>query len=199
MRQAKVGIIILLSALSIGCVNVATTGASAFYNHRSIQKSLNDQMTTLHVYQAMNNRTDDFKGVNVSVTTYNREVLLAGQVRHEWQRSRLNELVKSMADVEHVYNLVTVSNPSSALTRISDAWLTAKVKAKLIASTDVDATQIKVMTENGTVYLMGVLQPDEAQAAVDVARTTDGVQEVVKVFSYINITRSLPGRSIHRA
>lgn len=198
MKLRSISIAILMSVALTGCVNVATTGAQAFYNHQSIQKSLNDQLTTLHVYQALNDKSGDFKGVNVSVTTYNREVLLAGQVRHEWQRRRLDDIVRKMSDVRYVYNLVTVSNPSSALTRLSDAWLTAKVKAKLIASADVDATQIKVMTENGTVYLMGVLQPEEAQAAVDVARTTDGVQGVVKVFSYVNITRGLPGRPQER-
>lgn len=189
MKLGSIGIVILISASLVGCMNVATTGAQAFYNHHSIQKSVGDQMTTLRVYQAMNDKTGDFKDVNVSVTTYNREVLLAGQVPHEWQKARLDNLVKSMPNVKHVYNLVAVSNPSSALTRISDAWLTAKVKAKLIASGDVDATQVKVMTENGTVYLMGILQPEEAQAAVDVASTTDGVLGVVKVFSYIKIVR----------
>lgn len=172
-----------------GCMNVATTGAQAFYNHTSIQKSLNDQMTTLHVYQALNDK-EGFKGVNISVATYNREVLLAGQVRYEWQKARIDDIVKKMSNVKYVYNLVTISNPSSALTRISDAWLTAKVKAKLITSADVDATQIKVMTENGTVYLMGILQPEEAQAAADVASNTYGVQEVVKLFSYIKIVRA---------
>lgn len=190
----NISMAIMVSVALAGCVNVATTGAQAFYNHHSIQKSINDQMTTLHVYQALNDKTGDFKDVNISVATYNREVLLAGQVRHEWQKTKLDDIVKNMPNVQHVYNLVTVSNPSSALTRISDAWLTAKVKAKLIASADVDATQIKVMTENGTVYLMGILQPEEAQAAADVARNTAGVQSVVKVFSYINITRTLPAQ-----
>jgi osmotically-inducible protein OsmY len=199
MKLRRIGIVFLMIVATTGCVNVATTGAQAFYNHQSIQKSINDQMTTFHVYQALNNKSHDFKDANISVTTYNNEVLLAGQVRYEWQKAKLDDMVKHMSDVQHVYNLVTIANPSSPLTRLSDAWLTAKVKAKLIASSDVDATQIKVMTENGTVYLMGVLQPGEASAAVDVARSTDGVQGVVKVFSYIMITKNDPNRLVQRA
>jgi len=190
MRLTSATLALLLCAVTTGCVNVATTGAQALYNHHSIQKSINDQMTTLHVYQALNDKNDDFKGVNISVATYNSEVLLTGQVRNAWQRDKLENMVKNMSGVQHIYNLVSISNPSSSLTRVSDAWITAKVKAKLIASFDLDATQVKVLTENGTVYLMGILQPDEAQAAVDLARTTDGVQGVVKVFSYIKISHT---------
>jgi len=190
MTFVKTGIVFLLSVGLVGCMNVATTGAQAFYNHHNIQKSINDQMTTFHVYQAVNDGQGEFKGSNISVATLNNEVLIAGQVPHAWQKAKLDQLVRGMSKVQHVYNMITVSNPSSQLTRMSDAWLTAKVKAKLIASFDVDASQIKVMTENGMVYLMGVLRREEAQAAVDVVRTTAGVQGVVKVFSYITISRT---------
>ncbi len=190
MKLINIGMTILTSAALAGCMNVATSGAQAVYNHQSITKSINDQMTTFHVYQALDDKSGAFKGANISVATYNQEVLITGQVPHEWQKAKLEKIVRNLPDVKHIYNLVTISTPSSALTRISDAWLTAKVKAKLIASADLDATQIKVMTENGTVYLMGIILPEEADAAVDIARTTDGVQGVVKVFSYIKIVRA---------
>jgi len=194
MKLAQISIIGMAVLCLSSCLNVATTGAQAVYNRHSIETNINDQLTTYHVYQAINHKPEFFKDTNVAITTYNNEVLLAGQVPFAWQREKLKEVIKTIPDIDHVYNLVEVSNPTSTLTRISDAWLTAKVKAKLIASADVDATHVKVMTENGTVYLMGILRPDEAQAAVEVARNTDGVQDVVKVFSYIIISHksSLP-------
>jgi len=174
-----------------GCVDVATTGAQAIYNRHSITKNVSDQYITLQAYKALYIKTDQFKNTNIAISTYNGEVLLAGQVPLSWQKNKAEQIVKQVPEIKSIYNLVKVKSPSSSLTRISDAWITAKVKAKLMASDDVDATQIKVVTENGTVYLMGVLMPAQATAAVDLASNTDGVQSVVKIFSYMNITKTL--------
>jgi osmotically-inducible protein OsmY len=174
-----------------GCADVAMSGAQAVYNRHSIQKNLSDQYITMQAFQALHHKTDKFKNTNIAISTFNSDVLLAGQVPEQWQKAKAEQIVKTIPDVNQVYNLLSISNPSSTLTRISDAWITAKVKAKLLASGDVDATQIKVVTENGTVYLMGILKPEEAQAAVDVASTTDGVESVVKVFWYVKISKVL--------
>ncbi len=181
---------LLLISLSLqGCLNMATTGAQAVYNRHSIQKNVTDQYITMQAYQALYFKTDQFKNANVAISTYNNEVLLAGQVPFSWQKTEAERIVKQIADVNTVYNLISIESPSSTLTRVSDAWITTKIKTKLLASDDIDVTQIKVVTENGTVYLMGILRPEEADAAVDVARYTEGVQSVVKIFSYMNISK----------
>lgn len=179
------GIITFLS----GCYNVLSTGAQVAYNHQSLQKNLNDQLITMHAFQALNYKTDQFKDANISISTFNSEVLLAGQVPKVWQKKKAEQIVKEIPDIKEIHNLLAVESPSSSLTHISDAWITAKVKVQLIASNDLDATTIKVVTENGTVYLMGTLQPSEADAAVDIASHTDGVSSVVKIFSYISISK----------
>lgn len=179
------------------CADVATTGAQVVYNRHSLQKSVNDQLTTMHAYQALYHKTNQFKNANITIATYNNEILLAGQAPQAWQRAEAERIIKStLPDVSRVYNLVTVASPSSTLTRMSDAWITTKVKARMLASNDIDATQIKVVTENGTVYLMGILKPDHAEKAVELTRTIDGVVGVVKIFSYMHITRK-PDRQIH--
>lgn len=180
----------MLSGLQ-GCMNVATTGAQAVYNHHSIEKNLKDQYLTMQAYQALYVKTKQFKNTNIAISTYNQEMLLAGQVPSPWQKRSAEKIVKAIPDVEHVYNLLEIQSPSSTLTRISDTWITAKVKAKLIASNDLDASQIKVVTENGIVFLMGILQPDQASAAVEIASNTDGVLSVVKIFSYMKISKQL--------
>lgn len=187
-------VVILMAMLLQGCMNVATSGAQAVYNQRNIKKTLTDQYIAMRAFQSMHHNTHDFDDTNISISAYNGDVLLAGEVPEAWQRAKAEYLVKQIPDVKEVYNLVRISSPSSALTRVSDAWITAKVKAKLIASEDLDATQIKVVTENGTVYLMGLLQAHEAEAAAEIASNTDGVQRVVKVFSYMTITKQPAGQ-----
>lgn len=192
--MAKAVIIIALIAMQ-GCVNMAMTSAQAVYNRHSIQKNFKDQYTSRRVFQALYLKTDEFKNANISISTFNGEVLLAGQVPESWQKSKANQIVKNLPNIGIVHNLLTVASPSSTLTKLSDAWLTAKVKARLIASSDVDATQIKVVTENGTVYLMGILHTDQAEAAVNITRTTGGVQSVVKIFSYLELVKK-PNKAI---
>lgn len=174
-----------------GCMNVATTGAQAFYNQHSIKKSLNDQYINMQAFQAIHHTNPEFKNANIAVSTYNGEVLLAGQVPEAWQKEKVEEVIKKIPDVKEVHNLVQVTSPTSTLIRMSDAWITAKVKTKFIASDDLDATQIKVVTENGIVYLMGALRSDEADIAVDLAGGTDGVQRVVKIFSYVTVSKTV--------
>ena len=180
--------IIMLAGLQ-GCMNVATTSAEAVYNRHSIEKNLKDQYLTYQAYRAIYFDNDMFKNANITVSTYNREVLLAGQAPHEWQKRKAHTLVSNIPDIKHLYNLIEVQSPSSSLTRISDAWITTKVKAKLLASNEVDASKVKVITENGRVFLMGIVLPEQADAAVDLAGNTEGVLSVVRVFSYMKISK----------
>lgn len=174
-----------------GCFNAAVTGAQTVYNRHSIQKNLKDQYITLRAYQSIHYDSDQFKDANITVATLDGEVLLAGQAPKQWQRASVEKIVRRIPDVRQVYNFVYFGSPSSALKRLSDTWITAKVKSKIIASNDLDATSIKVVTENGVVYLMGTLTPDDAKEATEIASQTDGVEGVVKMFSYIKITKSL--------
>lgn len=186
-------IIVTILMLLTSCMNVATTGAEAVYNRHTIQKNINDQWVTMQVYHQLHFKSDDFKNANISITTFNNEVLLAGQTPQDWQKERAEEIVKKLTGVKNVYNFLTLESPSSTLTRISDSWITTKVKSRLIASDDVEASQIKVVTENGTVFLMGTITPEAAGAAVKIASNTAGVKSVIKIFSYIHISKEAPG------
>lgn len=184
-------ILCLMLAMPLsGCFNIATTGAEAVYNRHSIQKNLKDHYLTMQAYRSLYFETDEFNNANISISTYDREILLTGQAPSLIQKYKAEYRVKQIPDVKKIYNLIAVQSPSSALTRVSDAWITTKVKAKLLASNDVDATQVKVVTENGTVYLMGTLLPEQADAAAEVASQTDGVLSVVKMFYYMKISKN---------
>ncbi|OGT46802.1 MAG: hypothetical protein A3E83_03885 [Gammaproteobacteria bacterium RIFCSPHIGHO2_12_FULL_41_20] len=186
---------ILASILCSSCAQIATSGAQALYNHNDVKKSLDDNLATLHANQALYVKSNQFKNTDINIATYHSEMLLTGQVPTPWQKNQAESIVKTISNVSHVYNFITVSPPLPPLKQVSDAWLTTKIKAKLIASNDVDGRQIKVVTEDGTVYLMGILQQDQAEAAVDIASNTDGVQKVIKMFSYIHISKATDGFS----
>jgi osmotically-inducible protein OsmY len=186
MRLVLIGISVLFIA---GCMDVATTGAQVVYHHHSIQKNLSDQYITLQAYQDLYHHSKQFKNAHISITTFNQEVLLAGETPSAWQKQQAQKLIKKIPDIKAIYNLITVSEVSSSLTRMSDAWLTAKVKAKLITEEELDASQIKVVSENGSVYLMGILTKAQAHLAAQLASETDGVQQVFTLFSYMHISK----------
>ena len=127
-----------------------------------------------------------FKTAHLVVVSYNGVVLLAGQVPTKSLKTDAQEVAQRIAKVRKVHNELEISGPISYVARANDSWLTSKVKTKLIAAGDAKGRKVKVVTENGTVYLMGMLTRDEADATVSVTSSTYGVQKIVKVFEYLN-------------
>jgi osmotically-inducible protein OsmY len=188
------GILTVCSSLE-GCVSAAVTGVSSgcqvAYNHHSLQNSYHDQYTTMQVDHAIHWHDTNFNNSNISVSTFNNILVLTGQVPTQTLREQLTQVASKAAHVKEIYNLTTVNNPASTLTHVSDSWITTKIKSRLIAAAEIDPSQIKVITENGNVYLIGTVFPDQAEIATDIARETDGVGKVVRIFSYLQVTKDL--------
>lgn len=192
MKNFKITMILFLLGIITclpACVSTAVSGAQAVYDRHGLQTSFNDHYIAMKVDRAIYWNSDRYKHSNISINVFNGIVLLTGQVPTSELHEGLTRLVKSIPEVDKIYNLTIVSEPLSTITSISDAWITAKIKSQLIACVDIDPTQIKVVTENGTVYLMGIVYPDQALGAVEMARTTTGVENVVKIFSYLRISK----------
>lgn len=190
---------VVIGVMSLsGCMDVASTGAQAVYNRHGIQKNLHDQNVTRQVFQALNYKTNAFKDAHIVIATYNNEILLTGQVPQAWQKEKVEQIAKTIPNIGKVYNLLSVAAPTSSLTHMSDGWITTKIKARLLAAEDVDASHIKVVTENGTVYLMGIVSVNDAKAATEVARKTDGVERVVRLFSYITLSKKMPEEDVKK-
>lgn len=119
---------------------------------------------------------------HVSVISYNGNVLLIGQVPHEAAKIRAEEILNDFTKVRRVFNELTIAAPSAYLSRAGDAYITSKVKSKIIAEKTLIANRIKVVTENGIVYLLGLVTQEEANMAIEIARHTGGVQRVVPLF-----------------
>ena len=124
--------------------------------------------------------------VHVNVTGFNRNVLISGEVPSEAVKAEIGKLVSGIENVRNVNNELAVSGASSMTTRSSDSMITTNVKLRFVDDKRFSANHVKVVTENGTVFLMGIVKRAEAEAAAEVASTTSGVQRVVRLFEYLD-------------
>jgi osmotically-inducible protein OsmY len=122
----------------------------------------------------------------IASTSYNRQLLLTGQVPDEATRARASEVVQGIPELRAVLNELSVSGGASLTSKANDTSITGQVKTRLLRDDRVPGTQIKVVTETGVVYLMGLVNRAEAAAATEVARTTSGVAKVVVLFEYLD-------------
>ncbi len=124
--------------------------------------------------------------INVSVTSFNLNVLLTGEAIDEATRAKAEAVAKSVENVKTVTNELAISEKSGLGTSASDTYITSKVKSNMIKENRFPSNYVKVVTENGIVYLMGMVTKQEAEDAVEIARGVSGVEKVVKVFEYID-------------
>jgi osmotically-inducible protein OsmY len=154
-------------------------------DRRSSGTQLEDQVIESKVAGSIGDTYKE-EPVHVSTISYNRIVLLVGEVPSEEIKSDVGLMALETPNVRYVQNEIEIAGKSSFVSRSSDALLTSKVKSRLASNDDVAANHVKVVTSNGTVYLMGLVTRAEATAATDTAATTSGVQRVVKVFEYLD-------------
>ncbi|MBZ0070402.1 MAG: BON domain-containing protein [Gammaproteobacteria bacterium] len=178
-------------ALVQGCAPVliggAATGATVAHDRRTAGTFIEDQAIELKAKAALGDDPDLRAQAHLNVTSINMVVLLSGEAPSEALRQRAGELVAKVEKVRRVHNEVQVAAPSSMMTRSSDTLITARVKTALFSIKGLenfDPTRVKVVTENGTVFLMGLLTRAEADATARTASRVGGVQRVVKLFEY---------------
>jgi osmotically-inducible protein OsmY len=122
--------------------------------------------------------------VHVNVTSFNRNVLLTGEVPSESAKKEISSLVMGVENVRNVTNEIIVGGISSFMSRSNDALITSKVKGRFMDAGKFQVNHVKVVTENGVVFLLGMVSREEAESAVEVASSTSGVKKVVKIFEY---------------
>ena len=123
---------------------------------------------------------------NISAHCFNRSVLLTGQVESPATAELVESAVRKIRVVKHIHNEITVSGPTSLTVRASDTLIATKVRSKLLATQNVHVSRFKVVTNNGVVFLMGLVSRDEANRAVNSIRTVFGAQKIVKILEYID-------------
>lgn len=183
--------IILIAPLLLlqGCAPVAVTGATTAVStvvadRRTTGTIIEDEAIENKSRLALWDRKELNKRVHVNFTSYNTSVLVSGEAPTEEDRQAVIDLVKNVEKVTRVFDEITIAGPSSILSRSADGVVTAKIKTKLIAEKDLSTLHIKVVTENGVTFLMGLVSREEGDIATEIARRTGGVQKVVKLFEY---------------
>lgn len=161
----------------------AIGGALVAIDRRTSGAQLEDQSIELKAVTAV--RESGTAG-HVNATSYNRTVLLTGEVPAEADRTTIEQRVARIDNVRAVVNELAVMGNSSLTARSSDAILSARVKAALVDAKDLQANAVKVITERGVVHLMGIVSEREAARAAEIARSVSGVQKVVRVFEVVS-------------
>ncbi len=176
------------SSLLAGCAPLVVGGAVmtgvVATDRRTAGSQLEDEGIELKVASAINKELGE--RVHLNVTSYNRRVLLTGEVRSEAERERATLLARSQDNVKDVVNDLAIGAPSSLSQRTKDTVTSGQVKAAFLDAKDLQSNAVKVVTERGIVYLMGRVTPREAQRATDITRGIGGVVKVVRVFEEIS-------------
>lgn len=179
---------VILVPLLSGCFPVAATGVGAtalvMEDRRTTGTYVEDEGIELKTSNRISDRLRD--QVHINVTSYNRNVLLTGEAPTEALRTEVEKIARGVENVRAITNEIAVAGPSSFTSRSNDTLITSKVKARFVDAGKFQANYVKVVTENSVVYLLGLVKHKEAEDATEIARTTGGVQKVVKVFEYLD-------------
>jgi osmotically-inducible protein OsmY len=171
-----------------GCVAVVAGGMVAGAVSATDRRTLGAQTEDKAIAVKAETRLPQIVGDagHVNINSYNRKVLLTGEVRDEAMKQAVEKEVRSITNVDNVMNELLVAGPSSYTSRSSDTLITSKVKLSLADKKTVSANSYKVVTERGNVYLMGLVTQREGNIAAQVAQGVSGVMSVTKMFEYIS-------------
>ncbi len=182
-------LIFIVSTLSLsGCAAIvagAAGGAAAAHDLRSTATMLDDEGIELSATDLLYNDPELNKKIHVNVTSFNYIVLLSGEVLSSELRTYAVDLVRNLKNVRLVHNELVVADLTVFESRTYDTWITSKVKTAMLTTPDFDATRIKVVTENKSVFLMGMISIQTGNQAAEIARHVEGVAKVIKLFEYI--------------
>jgi osmotically-inducible protein OsmY len=193
LAASAVAVALLLQGCEVALLSAAAAGGvAAFEDRRTSGTQLDDEAIEARIGNRVAERFGD--KVHVNVNSYNRFALLTGEAPDEAARAEIEKIALAVVNVRGVSNDIQVGAPTPMSSRANDSFITSKVKARLLDARKVSPVHVKVATEAGVVYLMGVVTEQEGDGAIDIARTTGGVRKVVKIFEYCK-----PGDDVCRA
>ncbi|HUW37502.1 MAG TPA: BON domain-containing protein [Rhodocyclaceae bacterium] len=191
-RIATWALLAASTAMLSGCFGAAVVGTGAGVLMASDRRPAETYVTDEAIEVRAADRIKDQFGdrVHVSVTSYDRSVLLVGEVPDAATRSAVEKVVSGVPNVKSISNELMIAGANSLSGESNDAYITTKVKARFVDANQFSANHVKVVTEAGVVYLLGIVTKREADEAVQIARTTAGVMKVVRVFEIISEERA---------
>lgn len=188
MRKLYTALFILLALLLQGCaaaVLPVAAGGLIIYDDRSI-RTLEKDGRIFHVIHTAIVRSSQLRNTHINVTSFKQVVLLTGQTPVASQRAMVEKIARNAPNVRKVYNEITVSASINNWRATQDTAITSSVRSHMLTKKNLESGSIRIVTENGVVYLMGDVTHPQADLAVNVAREIRGVIKVVKVFQYID-------------
>ncbi|GGP57008.1 BON domain-containing protein [Shewanella algicola] len=182
-------LVISVLALLQGCAGAvmvgAVSGAKMANDERSMSTQISDTNADFTIASALSKHDDLNNQTNIAAVVMNNNVLMIGQAPNSMLRDKAIKVVHELDIGGKIHNQIRIGTPTSFTTRSNDTWVTTKVKGRMLNEKFLDITRIKVVTENGEVFLLGLIDRKQADLAVEIARNTAGVRKVVKVFEYI--------------
>lgn len=191
-RRALIGAIVMASLVSTGCTtNYLTNSTQGTYGvpvtERTIPQRLLDRSiehtVKINIYGLQENLQQNSR---ISIDSFYSEVLLSGEVPTEALKTQIEQVIKSMPDVRRVYNEMNVSVAKGYSSTLHDGYITSKLSAKVTASNEIKTSQIKTVTNNGVVYVMGRMTPTQQSHLIDIANNTVGITELVLLTTLID-------------
>ncbi len=189
MTRIWIALLALTAVIQLaGCAALVVGGAAAgtalvIDDRRSAGAMVEDEAIENKARSRINTRVPD---AHHNVTSYNRLVLVTGEAPSELAKAEITNIIRAIENVRGVQNEMVVGPTTTLMIRSNDSVQTSKVKARFLDGKRFHPNRIKVVTENGVVYLLGMVTRKEADDATDIAKTTSGVQRVVRVFEYID-------------
>ena len=180
--------LVLCVPVLAGCFGAAAvgvgTGTLVLLDRRNPETFVSDEAMDIRAANRINEKYGD--KVHVNVTTYNHMMLLTGEVPTAAIKADAEKIASGVPNVKSISNELAIAGPAGFGGRGNDSYITSKVKARFVDADKFAANHVKVVTEAGVVFLLGLVTQAEANAAVEIARTTGGVQKVVRVFEIIS-------------
>ena len=183
-------LVALLVTSSCTAILVRTTGEQGIQedpSERTVGAVIEDQVIETKIIVNMKSQNAAFKQAHFDVISHNGVVLLIGQVESEQLKMLATEIASQASiKIKRIHNELEVTEKSSFMDRSSDLWIATKVRTLMLTDNKVPSSQVRVIAENGAIYLMGLIRQSDGDNAANVARNVSGVTKVVKVFEYIN-------------
>ncbi len=186
-RNVVIGLTLLVT-LS-GCVTALVAGVAIatvdiLHDRRTVGEYIDDSAIEVTARNIVVSKPEYRKAAHLKPTSWNGILLVTGEIDSEQVKPQLISKFSNIQGVRQVVDETSITGKTRLLARSNDAWITSKVKSRLVLKTGLDANRVKVVTTRGSVYLMGIVTREEAEKATQYTQTVRGVKRVVKVFEY---------------
>ena len=180
----QLGFLLLIATTISGCSSFTDgKGLGINYDRRSAGTILDDKGLEIRANTLLTRDKELWENCHINAISYNNSILLVGQSPSENLKDRAASILQRVASKEQIYNQITIENPTPLTTRTQDTWITTQVKGKILGNKDIGINRVKVITENGVVFLIGILTRYEENLATKIASQTANVKQVIKIIT----------------